>query len=116
MTNTLSGEDSFTGLANFREVFSDQVFWQSLGNSMLLLLYIPVLIVISLIIALIIFEGFPLSGLYKTIIVFPQIVATMTVASIFSCLFGLNGPINALISFFKLEAVYWLGKKQRRLV
>lgn len=110
-TNKLSSDDVFVGFQNYISIFSDDVFWQAMGNSFILLSYIPLLMVLSLCMAVFLREGFRFSSLYKAIIVFPEVVASLTVASIFSCLFGYNGPMNGILQLLNMTPVYWLGNK-----
>jgi ABC-type sugar transport system permease subunit len=110
-TNSLDNSNEFVGIGNFIGVLKDDVFWNALVNSFYLLLYIPFLLLLSLIISILIYDGIRYSGFYKTIIVFPQIVSTLIIASIFSGIFGLNGVVNSLISIFKVEPIYWLGSR-----
>lgn len=99
---------SFT---NYRNVIDDEVFWDSLANSFFLLAYIPILLVISFIMAMIIHDGLRIANIYKTIIVFPQIVSTLIIASIFGSIFGYNGPVNSFLGRLSILPVYWLGEK-----
>ena len=110
-TNSLDNSSEFVGLDNFRGVLQDDLFWSVLSNSFFLLLYIPFLLLLSLIISILLYDGIRFSGLYKTIIVFPQIVSTLIIASIFGGIFGLNGVINSLLSVIKVEPLYWLGSR-----
>lgn len=96
---------------NYYNVLNDEIFWTSLSNSFLILLHIPFLILLSFSVSLIIHDGMKYSNLYKTIIVFPQIVSTVTIASIFGCIFGYYGPINSAIQLLELPPLYWLGEK-----
>lgn len=115
-TNALSSDNAFVGFRNYLDIIQDWVFWQSVLNSLILLLYIPLLMFIGLCVAIYLREGFILSGLYKGIIVFPEIIASLTVAGIFSCLFGYRGPVNALLGLFKITPLYWLGNKSSAFV
>lgn len=67
--------------------------------------------ILSFAVSLIIHDGIKFAGIYKTIIVFPQIVSTVTIASIFGCIFGYNGPINGIIQLLGSHPLYWLGEK-----
>lgn len=115
-TNALSSDIAFVGFRNYLSIMQDGVFWQSILNSFILLLYIPVLMFVGLWVAIYLREGFALSGLYKGIIVFPEIIASLTVAGIFSCLFGYRGPVNALLELFNIPPLYWLGNKSSAFV
>lgn len=110
-TNSLGNSNEFIGARNYLNVLQNEVFWNSLDNSFFLLMYIPVLMILSLIMSLLIYEGIHFSGFYKTIIVFPQIVSTFIIASIFGGIFGLDGAINSLLSMFGMEQIYWLGSR-----
>lgn len=102
---------TFVWFENYCKILSDEVFWESLINSFLILLHIPALMILSFAVSLIIHDGIKFAGIYKTIIVFPQIVSTVTIASIFGCIFGYNGPINGIIQLLGSHPLYWLGEK-----
>ena len=115
-TNALSFDNAFVGFQNYYLVFQDETFWKAFLNSILLLSYIPVLMLLGLCAAIFLREGFSFSELYKAIIVFPEVIASLTVAGIFSCIFGYRGPVNAIFELLKIPQLYWLGNKTSAFV
>ena len=46
----------FIGLENYRQVFKDDVFHQAVSHNLVLLLAVPIMIIISILIAVILYE------------------------------------------------------------
>ncbi len=99
------------GLANYRLVFDDPVFWQAAGNNGRLLFAVPVMTVLALLLALLLFERVRGWQVYRTVIFLPYILAVPVVATTFVYLLGLNGIVNALLRGAGLGAAAqdWLG-------
>jgi ABC-type sugar transport system permease subunit len=99
------------GVTNYRLVFEDPVFWQALGNNGKLLFSVPILTVLSLLIAILLFEHVRGWLMYRGIIFMPYILAVTVVGVTFVYLLGLNGIINTLLRGMGLGilAQDWLG-------
>ena len=110
MQNNPDGIKTF-GVTNYRLVFADPVFWQALGNNGKLLLSVPILTVLSLLIAILLFEHVRGWLVYRAIIFMPYILAVTIVGVTFVYLLGLNGIINTLLRGIglKILAQDWLG-------
>ncbi|MEP5767349.1 sugar ABC transporter permease [Nisaea sp.] len=109
-----TGEYSFTGWANYAELFSDPVFWKSLKNTVLFVVISVVLeVVIGLAIALVINEHrVKLSKVTKFLILVPwavpPIVNGFLWAFIFNTQFGYLNRLLYQLGFIE-EQVIWLG-------
>ncbi len=110
LQNTASGI-KVIGPDNYRLVFQDPVFWEALGNNGKLLLSVPILTVISLFVAIILFEHVRGWKFYRSAIFLPYILAIPVVGMTFVYLLGLNGIINTLLEQGGLGFLSqdWLG-------
>jgi ABC-type sugar transport system permease subunit len=110
LQNTASGIKTL-GLTNYKLVFQDPIFWQSLGNNGKLLFCVPIMTVIALFIAIVLFEHVRGWMFYRFIIFMPYILAIPVVGQTFVYLLGLNGIGNILLRDVGLGflAQDWLG-------
>ncbi len=108
---TKNGAKVFAGLRNYRLVFADDLFWNALKNNALLFLCVPVLTVLSLLIAVILFNKIKGWRFYRSIVFVPYILSISVVGIIFSYLLQYNGVINTVLRSIGLEsfALDWLG-------
>ncbi len=99
------------GIANYRLALSDPVFWQAAANNGKLLLTVPVMTLLALFIALLLFERVRGWQIYRSVIFMPYILAVPVVATTFVYLLGLNGIFNTLLRLAGLGffAKDWLG-------
>jgi ABC-type sugar transport system permease subunit len=110
LQNTASGIKTI-GITNYRLVFDDPVFWQALGNNGKLLFSVPILTVLSLLVAILLFEHVRGWLVYRGIIFMPYILAVPVVGMTFVYLLGLNGIVNTLLRGAGLGFLTqdWLG-------
>jgi ABC-type sugar transport system permease subunit len=110
LQNTASGIKTI-GLTNYKLVFDDPVFWEALGNNGKLLFSVPILTILSLFIAIVLFEHVRGWMFYRAVIFLPYILAIPVVGMTFVYLLGLNGIINTLLADVGLGFLSqdWLG-------
>ena len=101
----------FIGLENYRSIFADPLFGQSVLHNGLLLLAVPILVVGALLTAAILHDRAPGWRVYRTILFLPYILAIPIVGTVFSNILQLNGALNAGLRTFGLEgfALDWIG-------
>jgi ABC-type sugar transport system permease subunit len=99
------------GLANYRLAFNDPVFWEAASNNGKLLLSVPIMTLLALFIALLLFERVRGWKIYRSVIFLPYILAVPVVATTFVYLLGLNGIFNSTLRVLGLGflAQDWLG-------
>ncbi len=104
------GTRSF-GFTNYRLVFDDPVFYQVVSNNGKLLLSVPILTLLALFLAIILFERVRGWQLYRGIVFMPYILAIPVVGTTFVYLLGLNGILNTLLRGIGLGALAqdWIG-------
>jgi ABC-type sugar transport system permease subunit len=110
MENTSSGLKKF-GFFNYQLVSEDPVFWQALKNNGKLLFSVPVMTILALFIAILLFEHVRGWLVYRGIIFLPYILAIPVVGTTFVYLLGLNGIVNTLMRNLGMGFLTqdWLG-------
>lgn len=101
------------GLGNFQALLADPVFGQAIGHNLILLLGIIPLILLSLVIAIALYERLRGWRLYQTLVFLPYILAIPIVGVVLKNMFQFNGPINMVLRSLGVEglALDWLGDK-----
>ena len=102
------------GLANYGFVIDDPVFWKSAGNNVFLLLGVPIMTVVALIVAVILFDQIRGWRLYRTLVFTPYILAIPVIGVTFVYLYGYNGIVNEVLRAIGLGGLAqdWLGNPQ----
>jgi multiple sugar transport system permease protein len=102
----------FVGIANYKRLFTDKIFWTEMGNTFFFVLFlVPLTLCISLFLAnalnskRIKMLGFARISFFLPYIVLP-VVTAMTWLIMFNSRFGL---INALLGIIHLPQVSWLN-------
>jgi ABC-type sugar transport system permease subunit len=85
------------GLANYGFVIDDPVFWKSAGNNVFLLAGVPVMTVLALVFAVVLFDRIRGWRIYRTLIFTPYILAVPVIGATFVYLYGFNGIVNTLL-------------------
>lgn len=93
----------WVGLSNYMDVIGNQAFQLAAGNTGKFLVFcIPLLIVMSLLIAVIMDRSFENVHFFKTLFLIPMAIPVASVALIWRILFHGNGLVNhVLILFYK---------------
>jgi multiple sugar transport system permease protein len=105
------GDSEFTGLANYRRLLADPLFWTALGNT---LLYaggaVPGSIALGLLAAIGLNRRMPGRTLLRSVYFMPVVVSAVATAVIASWLFNDNyGVINAILERVGLPRVNFLS-------
>lgn len=99
----LIGGDTFVGLANYGEVFTDPKFWSALRRvAVFLVVQVPIMTVLALVAALGIDSGrLKGSGFYRILLFLPYAVPGVVAALIWGFMygdkFGLTASVNSLL-------------------
>lgn len=101
----------WVGLANYRQLMIDDLWWKSLGNSVWLLVVTTFNLVIALALAFIINSGLVrLKEVFRTAYFMPIVASSVAISMIFFTLFGLNyGVLNYVLTSIGLSRVDWLA-------
>ena len=94
---TFANETVFVGLRNYRLAFEDELLMIALKNNLKLFLCVPVLTVLSLAIASLLYNKMRGWRFYRSVIFIPYILAIPVVGIVFSYLLQYNGVINTML-------------------
>jgi ABC-type sugar transport system permease subunit len=101
----------FRGFGNYSELLADEIFWESIRNTLVLLVFdfpfkvgLPLLLAVALNSKLI--RG---RGLFRTAFYVPEVTSAVVVAVIFRYLFDRDtGIVNYALNWFGVENISWL--------
>jgi ABC-type sugar transport system permease subunit len=104
----------FIGLENYRQVFKDDVFQQAVQHNVILLAAVPIMLVISIFLAVILFERIRGWQVARSLLFVPYVLAIPVVGVVFSNILQFNGVQNQLLRSMGLErlALDWIGNPQ----
>jgi ABC-type sugar transport system permease subunit len=101
----------FIGPENYRQIFKDDVFREAVSHNAQLLLAVPILVAISLLLAVLLYERARGWQIYRNILFVPYILAVPVVGVVLSNMLQRNGVTNALLRAAGLDflALDWIG-------
>ena len=99
------------GLANYRVLLADPALHRALGNNARLLLAVPILIVLSVLAAAVLYDRPRGWRPYRAVVFLPYVLAPPVIGVAFSYMLRLNGGINLALRSLGLDALAldWLG-------
>ena len=108
----------YVGSLNYDLVWEDPTFHDALKHSALLLLAVPVLTVLSIFFAVLLYERARGWRIYRSVLFLPYILAVPIVGIVASYLFELNGALNSILRAVHLNglALDWLGSERLSLL
>ena len=105
-----SSGEKFVGLDNYSTVLTNDAFALAAGNTAkFMLICIPILLTLSLFIALFLRKSTPFRKLMKTAVLIPLAIPVFTVALLMNITFDANGIANGILTFFGLSPVAWMN-------
>lgn len=101
---------TFIGLANFKEMLADPLFWKSIFNTgYFVFVKVPVTVALGLFLAVILNRRIIGRGFIRTVLFLPVICSAVSVALIWQPLFEQSsGLLNGIVHFFGGKGVPWL--------
>ncbi len=109
----LSPDNHFNGLANFTRLFQDPEFWSALKNTFLYLLVTPVIIILSLGLALLVEPKIRFINFFRACYYIPVITMMVVVALVWKQIFDTDhGVLNSLLKSAGIidEHIPWLTR------
>jgi multiple sugar transport system permease protein len=103
------GPTTFTGLDNYRRMFSDEVFWQAVVNTVVFTAAtVPTSIALGLGLAVLLDAALPARRLWRTIIFLPIVLSGLATALIGSLFFEQSiGIVNKLLATVGIAGPDW---------
>ncbi len=108
----------FAGLANFTVVLNDPKFHDAIVNTTIYsFVVVPVSLIISMVIAITIFDYIKRKQLFETIFFIPYLTSIIAIGVVFRFLFnGHYGLINAMLSLFNVQPIDFLDNPHMSMV
>jgi putative chitobiose transport system permease protein len=102
----------WVGLRNYQQLRVDPIFWQALSHSFIYLLVTPILIFLSIILAIIVNRKLPGITLFRAMYYIPVIAGSIAVGISWRLMLDTNGLINSLLlsTGAITEPIQWLAE------
>lgn len=99
----------FNGLDNYAEMFADPYFWQAMGNTVFMMIGIPIGLVLSLLLALALNRKMRGTTFFRTVYYVPVISSLAAVAILWQWAYnGDFGLINQVLAIVGIDGPNWL--------
>lgn len=108
----------WVGLANFRRLVGDRVFWRTLGNTMLYLVgVVPILVILPLGLAILVNRALPGIRWFRAAYYTPVVISMVVAGIAWRWLYAETGLLNQLLQWLRLAetGVPWLTSPQLAL-
>jgi putative chitobiose transport system permease protein len=116
---SLLGSSEFIGLENYRRLFADSTFWWTLLNSALYIVVTPVLMVLSLSLAMILREELRAKNFFRTLYFLPVVTPVVIAGIAWRWIFNEDvGILNYLLSAIGIThlKIHWLTEYPLNIV
>lgn len=108
-TNWNGVSSNFIGLGNFRLLFANPIFSEVLVNSVIFLISVPVILVVSVVVAVLVYEKVPGWRLFRFLFFIPSVLSPVIVGALFSTFFLPGGIIDGPLRLVGLGQLAWLS-------
>jgi putative chitobiose transport system permease protein len=110
----LTQAPQWVGLKNFQRLWTDQVFWQTLGNSVIYLLgVVPLLVFLPLVLAILVNQKMAGMAFFRLAYYTPVIISMVVAGIAWKALYASDGILNQILRLGGLsEGVPWLTSPQ----
>lgn len=107
--SALTPEMSFVGLDNYRNIFADEYFWDSIKVTLQFFISVPLILFTGLIQALLLDNKLKGMNAFRVIYYSPVITSTIAAAVIFEWFFlPSSGLFNTILETFGLRGIGWI--------
>lgn len=90
----------WVGPANYLALFQDPLFWLSIRKSFIYLICTPILIVLSLALAIVVNRHLPGMAFFRAMYFMPAVISAVAIGMIFELVFAEQGLLNGLLRQF----------------
>ena len=114
----ISGNNvKYIGFSNYINIFNDPRFIAGLKNNFILLLSVPVILVLAIFFAVLLYERMAGWKFYRFTLFLPYILAIPVIGVVFGYIFQLNGILNFFLEKLGLEFLIrdWFGSSKYSL-
>lgn len=105
------GAMEFNGLANYKRLLSDQIFWKAMKNTfIILIIQVPIMLFLALVLATLLNSAMlKMRGLFRVSFFLPAVTSLVAYSIIFSIMLMNDGVINQVINALGLKSIPWLS-------
>ena len=104
------GTSDFVGLRNYLSMLQNSAFQLAAGNTAKFIgVAVPLIMVISLLIALLLYQKLKGYDFFRTVFIFPLVLPVASVVLLFQLVFDVNGAFNSLLMATGLPIDDWLN-------
>ena len=93
---------SLVGLKNFVKAFHDRVFWISIKNSVIFVVVVPIIQILSILLAVLVNKKLPGIGIFRTLFYIPVVTSMVAVSIMWGFIFDTSGIINTALKEWKV--------------
>lgn len=114
---TLIGSRSYNAFGNYIKLFEDERFWHVFLNSFLYLAVTPLLIIVSLLLALLLRENKKISIILRSVYFLPVVTPLVIAGIIWRWIFAEDtGLMNYLLSIINISNIQWLSSFPENMI
>lgn len=102
----------YIGLANFKTLINDPIFWKALKNSLIYLIgVVPPLVFIPIVLAIIVNNQIRGISIFRAIFYLPVVISIVVTGIAWKWLYSENGPLNYLLTSMHItsDKLNWLS-------
>jgi ABC-type sugar transport system permease subunit len=108
-TNWDGPSSQFTGFENFRLLYENPIIGQVLLNSVIFLISVPLILAVSLVVAVLVYEQVPGWKVFRFLFFIPNVLSSVIVGELFSTFFLPGGLADQPLRVFGLGNFAWLS-------
>ncbi|WP_151475904.1 carbohydrate ABC transporter permease [Streptomyces albicerus] len=114
----IEGDQGWTGLGNYQDLFADEYFWNALLNTgLLLVLGVGGELLVALWLAALLNRKLSGSAFWRAGIVLPHIVSVVAVSLVFAQLFGFQtGIFNDVLGLVGIDRINWQANRWSAII
>jgi len=106
------GSSKFVGLKNYRDVLKSAAFKLAAKNTFKFFgVALPCILILSLLIALLLFRNLKKYDIFRTFFVFPLVLPVSSVVLFFQIVFSDLGVVNGVLEHLGMHAADWTGEQ-----
>lgn len=112
------GDTSFVGLDNFKRAFADSEFWTAMKNSALFVACVPVLQILSILLAVVVNAKLRGITFFRVLFYIPVVTSMIAISIMWSFIFNPDGIINSVLLSNGIisQPIYFLADTRYALV
>jgi ABC-type sugar transport system permease subunit len=117
-TDWNGASSAWVGTENYADILVSSDFWTPLRNNAIFLLAIPGILILSLVVAVLLFERVPGWRFFRSVYYLPTILSAAVVGMLMRAMFSSRGVVNSLLETVGLDSLAqnWLGSVQTAFV